>query len=161
ELAQGLNPNDPSDRNGDLNNDGYTNLENYLNSIVTTGSDNPEINLISPAQDSVHAAGGSLTIEAAASDSDGTIAKVEFYANEVKIGESVQAPYTFTWTSIPEGTYSLTARAIDNSGTATGTPAHSVYINQAGSVTPWSSKDIGSVAIPGHSLIDGELYTVK
>jgi hypothetical protein len=29
-----LNPNDPADGNGDLNGDGYTNLEKYLNSLV-------------------------------------------------------------------------------------------------------------------------------
>jgi hypothetical protein len=34
ELANGLNPNDASDRNGDLDLDGYTNLEEYLNSLV-------------------------------------------------------------------------------------------------------------------------------
>jgi hypothetical protein len=31
ERASGLNPDDPEDRNGDLNHDGYTNLEEYLN----------------------------------------------------------------------------------------------------------------------------------
>lgn len=34
EKAHGLNPNDPADANGDLNGDGYTNLEKYLNSLV-------------------------------------------------------------------------------------------------------------------------------
>ncbi|MBN2367161.1 MAG: pectate lyase [Calditrichaeota bacterium] len=34
ELDMGLNPKDPADRNGDLDGDGYTNLENYLNSLV-------------------------------------------------------------------------------------------------------------------------------
>jgi hypothetical protein len=34
EKAHGLNPNDPSDANQDLNGDGYTNLEKYLNSLV-------------------------------------------------------------------------------------------------------------------------------
>ncbi|MBI5693803.1 MAG: pectate lyase [Verrucomicrobia bacterium] len=33
ELAHGLNPRDPSDCNGDRNADGYTNLEEYLNSL--------------------------------------------------------------------------------------------------------------------------------
>ena len=33
EKAHGLNPNDPSDRNGDRDGDGYTNLEKYLNSV--------------------------------------------------------------------------------------------------------------------------------
>lgn len=31
ETAHGLNPNDPSDANGDYNGDGYTNIEKYLN----------------------------------------------------------------------------------------------------------------------------------
>jgi hypothetical protein len=34
ELAHNLNPTDPTDRNGDFNGDGYTNLEKYLNSLV-------------------------------------------------------------------------------------------------------------------------------
>jgi len=34
EKAHGLNPKDPSDANKDLNGDGYTNLEKYLNSLV-------------------------------------------------------------------------------------------------------------------------------
>ena len=33
EKAHGLNPNDPSDANGDMNGDGYTNIETYINSI--------------------------------------------------------------------------------------------------------------------------------
>ncbi|MFT2008882.1 thrombospondin type 3 repeat-containing protein [Pontibacter sp. 13R65] len=33
EKKYGLNPNDPSDANGDLNGDGYTNIEKYINGI--------------------------------------------------------------------------------------------------------------------------------
>ncbi len=35
EVANGLNPNDPSDANGDLNGDGYTNIEKWINGIPT------------------------------------------------------------------------------------------------------------------------------
>ncbi|WP_304423433.1 thrombospondin type 3 repeat-containing protein [uncultured Duncaniella sp.] len=35
EIANGLNPNDPSDANGDCNGDGYTNIEKYINGIST------------------------------------------------------------------------------------------------------------------------------
>jgi len=35
EKAQGLDPNDPSDANGDLNGDGYENIEKYINAIPT------------------------------------------------------------------------------------------------------------------------------
>lgn len=34
ETGRGLNPDDPSDRNGDDNSNGYTNLEEYLNELV-------------------------------------------------------------------------------------------------------------------------------
>jgi hypothetical protein len=33
EKAHGLNPNDPADRNAIPDNDGYTNIEKYLNSL--------------------------------------------------------------------------------------------------------------------------------
>lgn len=36
ELSAGLNPYDPEDRNSDRNGDGYTNLEEYINSIAPT-----------------------------------------------------------------------------------------------------------------------------
>ncbi|HOI28528.1 MAG TPA: hypothetical protein PLZ15_02115 [Melioribacteraceae bacterium] len=36
EIKNGLNPDNPDDRNGDMNKDGYTNLEDYLNNIVIT-----------------------------------------------------------------------------------------------------------------------------
>lgn len=36
EKKHGLNPNDPSDANGDLNGDGYTNIEKYINGIDPT-----------------------------------------------------------------------------------------------------------------------------
>jgi len=35
EKAVGLNPNDPADANGDMNGDGYTNIEKYINAIPT------------------------------------------------------------------------------------------------------------------------------
>jgi len=36
ESQHGLNPTNPQDRNGDQDRDGYTNLEEYLNSLVET-----------------------------------------------------------------------------------------------------------------------------
>lgn len=37
ELAKGFDPADPEDRNGDANNNGYTNLEEYLNELAAPG----------------------------------------------------------------------------------------------------------------------------
>ncbi|MBE7498680.1 MAG: PQQ-dependent sugar dehydrogenase [Verrucomicrobiaceae bacterium] len=60
--------------------------------------------------------GANANLSAAASDSDGTITKVEFYANGLKIGEDTTAPYVFSWTGYTAGTYHITARAVDDDG---------------------------------------------
>lgn len=62
------------------------------------------------------AVGGSLKVLATASDPDGSVARVEFYADGVKFGEDFTAPYSYVWTGMPAGAYSITARAIDNVG---------------------------------------------
>ena len=45
-----------------------------------------------------------------------TIAKVEFFAGTVKIGEDLTAPYTYAWSNVPSGNYYLRAVATDNMG---------------------------------------------
>jgi hypothetical protein len=61
-------------------------------------------------------AGSSITIVATASDPDGSVVRVEFFAGSTKIGESTASPYSFTWTGLTAGTHVLTARATDNRG---------------------------------------------
>ena len=62
----------------------------------------------------------SFTIVAEPSDPDssGTIAKVEFFANGIKLGEVTSAPYVFVWNDVPPGTYNLTTTATDAAGAA-------------------------------------------
>jgi beta-glucosidase len=59
---------------------------------------------------------GNVTLSATATDADGAIAKVEFYAGTDFIGEAATAPYTVVWSAAPEGSHTLTARAIDDIG---------------------------------------------
>ena len=61
----------------------------------------------------------SITISASASDSDGTVTKVEFRDGTTLLGTDTSAPYSYTWKNVPPGTHSLTARATDNVGAAT------------------------------------------
>ena len=61
----------------------------------------------------------SITISASASDSDGTVTKVEFRDGTTLLGTDTSAPYAYTWKNVPSGTHSLTARATDNAGAAT------------------------------------------
>jgi len=79
----------------------------------------PAVGLTAPAGGAAFTAPASVAISASASDPDGTVAKVEFFAGATKLGEDAAAPYALTWAGVPAGTYVLTARATDNAGAAT------------------------------------------
>ena len=92
-------------------------------------NDPPTVALTSPPNNSVYTEPASLTLTANAIDPDGTIAKVEFFAGAVKLGERTVAPYTFNWSGVPIGNYALTTIATDNLGaTATSAPPVNVFV---------------------------------
>jgi hypothetical protein len=55
-------------------------------------------------------------LRASAADPDGSISKVEWYANGALVGQATSAPYMSAWREVPAGTYELTAKAYDNDG---------------------------------------------
>jgi hypothetical protein len=61
--------------------------------------------------------------------------KVEFYNGATKLGEDSPAPYAFTWSNVPAGTYSLSAKAIDNRSGVTAATVASVVVNALPTVT--------------------------
>jgi hypothetical protein len=60
-----------------------------------------------------------FSLTASASDLDGTITNVEFYAGAAKIGQDTSGPFNLLWTNPTSGSYQLTAVATDNSGART------------------------------------------
>ncbi len=76
----------------------------------------PTVSITSPANDATFTAPASVTINATANDADGTVSKVEFFQGTTKLGEDLTAPYSFNWTGVAAGNYSLTAKATDNDG---------------------------------------------
>ncbi len=62
-----------------------------------------------------------ITIEAESWDADGSVLKVEFFADENFIGEDNDASdgWSINWTKPDAGTYILTAKATDNDGMTT------------------------------------------
>jgi hypothetical protein len=59
------------------------------------------------------------TLKANASDSNGTIIKVEFYAGSTLLGTDTSAPYSFVWRPTSTGNQTLTAKAYDDDGAVT------------------------------------------
>ncbi|MFO1440414.1 MAG: Ig-like domain-containing protein [Verrucomicrobiaceae bacterium] len=91
----------------------------------------PTVTLTAPANGTVSFVGDSVTLTADATDSDGSITKVEFYQGGTKLGEDTTAPYAYDWSGFSSGTYSLTARAIDNDGNVTTSSAANLTVNAA------------------------------
>ncbi|MBV9926067.1 MAG: SBBP repeat-containing protein [Acidobacteria bacterium] len=76
----------------------------------------PVVRLERPTADSAYAAGTTLNLTATASDPDGSVSKVEFFAGGTLVGTDTTAPYDVTWQNVPAGTYTIVARATDNVG---------------------------------------------
>ena len=83
----------------------------------------PVITMTSPANNSVYKLGTGISITATASDPNGgTIAKVEFYeagttgTDAILLSTDTTAPYAYSWTNAPVGTYTLTAKAYESEG---------------------------------------------
>ncbi|RSM73051.1 cellulose 1,4-beta-cellobiosidase [Kibdelosporangium aridum] len=79
----------------------------------------PAVQLTSPADNSSHPAQTAIPLAATATDADGTISKVEFYAGTTLLGTDTSSPYQHSWTGAAPGQYSVTARAYDDKGAST------------------------------------------
>ena len=70
-----------------------------------------------------------MVVAATASDLDGTVTNVQFFAGTNKIGQSTASPWTATWTNMTSGSYVLTALATDNDGATTLSAPISISVN--------------------------------
>jgi Concanavalin A-like lectin/glucanases superfamily/Bacterial Ig domain len=79
----------------------------------------PTVSLTAPESGAVFVAPATITLDATASDPDGSIARVDFYHGQTMIGTDATSPYSIQWSSVGSGTYSLAAVARDNAGATT------------------------------------------
>ncbi len=98
-----------TDTSGNVYDSEHLNLTIYPSSL-------PVVSVTAPGEGSEFAYHSDIEIRADASDSDGTITKVEFYHDRTKIGEDSSVPFSCTWENVPDGNWSLSAKATDNTG---------------------------------------------
>jgi hypothetical protein len=137
-------------------------FDNVTTSTGSSGNQPPTVSITSPANGATFSAPATISIAANASDSDGTVTKVDFYANSTLLGTSTGAPYGITWSNAPAGSYSLTAVATDNGGATTTSSAVSITVNNPSSTLPsgWADSDIGAVPFPGNASYSSGTFTV-
>jgi hypothetical protein len=141
---------------------GHGNSVNLWNSyteveIITQTNAAPAVSITSPANGATFTAPASVTINATAADSDGAISKVEFFEGTTKLGEDLTSPYSFSWTNVAAGSYTLTAKATDNGSAVTTSSPVNITV-QAPPQCPAviASADDGNVAA---NVLDNDLNT--
>lgn len=89
----------------------------------------PSVTLTRPAAQSRYTAPATIELAADAQDADGSIQRVDFFANSTIVGSVSSSPYATTWRNVPAGEYTLTARATDNAGAMTTSAAIAVTVD--------------------------------
>ncbi|MBI3414041.1 MAG: proprotein convertase P-domain-containing protein, partial [Verrucomicrobia bacterium] len=94
----------------------------------------PSVSLTAPANSATFTAGTNIPINATATDSDGSVSKVDFFANNTLIGTAtagVGNVYSITWNNVVANNYALTAVATDNLNANTTSSPVNITVNPA------------------------------
>jgi len=106
---------------------GLTTTSTAIN-ISVTNPVKPTVSITSPADGASFLPPASISITADAADANGTVTQVEFYNGTTLLGTDLSSPYSYDWTSVPQGNYAITAKATDNDGNTTVSTAVNIIV---------------------------------
>jgi|GEM_PF-1024816 len=81
------------------------------------------------ANNSAYTSPATIVLTATASETNGGISKVLFYNGSTLLATVTSSPYTYTWSNVPAGNYSLTAEAFDNNNNTAASSAVVISVN--------------------------------
>ena len=90
--------------------DGGTTTSGAVPVIIAAPNQPPIVSLTSPGNGASFTTPATIDLTALASDAEGHLTRVEFYNGTTLLGTDTTAPYTFSWTNVPPGAYSLTVQ---------------------------------------------------
>lgn len=131
----------------------------------------PTVRVSSPTNGDIFVEPATITVAAEANDRDGSVSRVDFFADALLIGTRTNAPYSITWSNVLVGNYSLIAKATDDRGesdTSTNTVLISVRTNLPPTVritTPSNAANFNAPAsiriLVDSSDADGRVISVE
>ena len=122
----------------------------------------PTVSITSPANGASFSAPATITIGATAADADGSVSQVDFYRGTTLLGTDFTSPYSYTWSSVAAGNYSLTAKATDNAGgTQTSTAVSITVTGTAGPTTASFQQGVAGYAGMVDTYIRGNATTTN
>jgi hypothetical protein len=76
----------------------------------------PTVALTSPGNGANYPAPSTITLAASVTANGHTVTAVQFYNGSTLLGQSTTAPYSFTWSNVVAGTYTLSSKAVYDAG---------------------------------------------
>jgi len=134
--------------------DGVLTSSGLVSVIVNPINDAPKVSITSPSGAGWFAPDDDVTFTVTAADIDSNVQKVEFYCGETLLGTSMVSPFGFTWSKVPAGSYTVTAKAYDVQGVSGTSDPVQIIVGDVsgGEVTPTPS---GGCASMGLLLLSG------
>ncbi len=126
-------------------------METYLTAKYWTDAQ-PTVAVTSPANNTTFTAPANITITADPSDSDGTIAKVEFFDSGKLIGTVTSAPWEFTLANAAPGAHTLMVKATDDDGLFNYSAPVLVFGNPAAGfarIDNFEGRELGAILFQG------------
>jgi uncharacterized protein (TIGR03118 family) len=115
----------------------------------------PAVSIIGPVDGASFVSPADVTIEAAATDADGTVAKVEVFDGESSLGSVAAAPFTKTVT-LYAGSHSLTAVATDDQGATATSEVVTIDVSTVPIDNPIPQRIVkGDITIELKPIVDG------
>lgn len=111
----------------------------------------PSIVLTSPASGAAFTAPATITLSASTSDPEGRLAGVDFYNGSTWLATDLSAPFTFTWSGVPAGTYQVRALAVDTDGASTWSSIASITVGATSSST--LTRRVAFTASADHAIV--------
>ena len=135
----------------------------------------PSVSITSPVNDAAFNPGDDMTIEAAVfvNIAGRSVTKVEFFEGANYLGEDTIEPYSYTWSSVPQGQYVLTAKVTDDTGQSSTSGQVSIVVGstslvinggfETGDTAGWTVNELGAgstIVISTESPLSGS-YSAK
>jgi predicted amidohydrolase/regulation of enolase protein 1 (concanavalin A-like superfamily) len=126
----------------------------------------PTVTISAPGNGASFTAPANVAISVSAFDSDGSVSRVDVYSGANLLFSGTTSPYEFTWSNVPAGTYTLTARAVDSASAVTTSATVNITVSAPPPPPPalpgpWQTQDIGAVGTAGRASASNGIFTVE
>jgi plastocyanin len=143
----------------------FCTLHSFMTGTVNVQAGNvpPIVSISAPTNGTTFAAPWTGTIRAAVSDTDGTVSKVDFFANASPLGTVSNPPAeaSFTVTNLAAGNYTLTALATDNGGATNSSAGVAINVVTPTAINLSSPQRVSDTAFQfNYSAVPGLRYIV-